>query len=179
MLRRLASALWEQPDALDALYAEDFAVAADVWSATSFTELRREAVEADRWNRLHPTEDQRVPFVREAFGDRTGPYVAATDYMRAFADQIREWVPGRPSEVSDVLVLASTAALDPLGPGAGELVRRGRDLSRREGTPTPLPWFAVLEGGVRSRGGALRRRGRFPRGRARSGALRGSVAAAL
>jgi pyruvate dehydrogenase E1 component len=77
------------------LLAEDFGVAADVWSATSFTELRREAVEADRWNRFHPTEDQRVPFVREAFGDRIGPFVAATDYMRAFADQIREWVPGR------------------------------------------------------------------------------------
>jgi pyruvate dehydrogenase E1 component len=77
------------------LLAEDFGVAADVWSATSFTELRRDAIEVDRWNRLHPTEDQRVPFVREAFGDRSGPFVAATDYMRAFADQIREWVPGR------------------------------------------------------------------------------------
>ncbi len=70
-------------------------MAADVWSATSFTELRRDAIEVDRWNRLHPTEDQRVPFVREAFGDGSGPFVAATDYMRSFADQIREWVPGR------------------------------------------------------------------------------------
>jgi pyruvate dehydrogenase E1 component len=77
------------------LLAEDFGVAADVWSATSFTELRRNAVEADRWNRLHPTVEQRAPFVGKAFGDRTGPFVAATDYMRAFADQIREWVPGR------------------------------------------------------------------------------------
>jgi DNA-binding NarL/FixJ family response regulator len=75
---------------------------------------------------------------------RGGDPVAARDAVTAWR---REWVPGRPSEVSDVLVLASAAALDPLGPGAGELVRRGRDLSRREGTPTPLPWFAVLEGG--------------------------------
>jgi pyruvate dehydrogenase E1 component len=49
----------------------------------------------ERWNRLHPTETPRVAFVEEAFGERTGPFVAATDYMRAFADQIREWVPGR------------------------------------------------------------------------------------
>ena len=77
------------------LLAEDFGVAADVWSVTSFTELRRDGIEVERWNRLHPTEDQRVPFVGEAFGDRSGPFVAATDYMRSFADQIREWVPGR------------------------------------------------------------------------------------
>lgn len=75
---------------------------------------------------------------------RGGDPVAARDAIAAWR---REWVPGRPSEVSDVLVLASAAALDPLEPGAGDLVRRGRDLCRREGTPTPLPWFAVLEGG--------------------------------
>jgi pyruvate dehydrogenase E1 component len=77
------------------LLASDFDVAADVWSVTSFTELRRDGIEVERWNRLHPTEEPRVPFVREAFGERTGPFVAATDYMRSFADQIREWVPGR------------------------------------------------------------------------------------
>ncbi len=58
-------------------------------------ELRRDAIEVDRWNRFHPTEDQRVPFVREALASAAGPFVAATDYMRSFADQIREWVPGR------------------------------------------------------------------------------------
>jgi pyruvate dehydrogenase E1 component len=77
------------------LLGEDFGVAADVWSATSFTELRRDGMAVERWNRLHPTETPRVAFVEEAFGERTGPFVAATDYMRAFADQIREWVPGR------------------------------------------------------------------------------------
>jgi pyruvate dehydrogenase E1 component len=74
------------------LLAEDFGVAADVWSATSFTELRRDAIEVDRWNRLHPTEDARVPFVRQAFGERSGPVVAATDYMRSYSDQIRPWI---------------------------------------------------------------------------------------
>ena len=77
------------------LLASDFGVVADVWSVTSFTELRRDGIEVERWNRLHPTETARVPFVREAFGDRAGPFVASTDYMRSFADQIREWVPGR------------------------------------------------------------------------------------
>ncbi len=77
------------------LLASDHGVVADVWSVTSFTELRRDGIEVERWNRLHPTETARVPFVREAFGDRAGPFVASTDYMRSFADQIREWVPGR------------------------------------------------------------------------------------
>jgi pyruvate dehydrogenase E1 component len=77
------------------LLASDFGVAADVWSATSFTELRRDGIDVERWNRLHPAEKRRRTYVQEAFGKRKGPVVAATDYMRAFADQIREWVPGR------------------------------------------------------------------------------------
>ncbi|WP_285138323.1 LuxR family transcriptional regulator [Microbacterium sp. lyk4-40-TSB-66] len=75
---------------------------------------------------------------------RGGDPVAAREAVAAWR---REWVPGRTSELADVLVLAGAAALDPLGPGAGDLVRHGRDLCRREGTPTPLPWFAVIEGG--------------------------------
>jgi pyruvate dehydrogenase E1 component len=77
------------------LLASDFGVTADVWSVTSFTELRRDGIEVERWNRLHPTEKTRAPYVSEAFGDAEGPFVAATDYVRSFADQIREWVPGR------------------------------------------------------------------------------------
>jgi pyruvate dehydrogenase E1 component len=77
------------------LLASDHGVPADVWSVTSFTELRRDGIEVERWNRLHPTDDARVPYVSEALGERSGPFVAATDYIRAFADQIREWVPGR------------------------------------------------------------------------------------
>jgi len=74
------------------LLREDFGVVADVWSATSFTELRREGMEAERWSRLHPTEEPRRSYVERCLGDREGPVIASTDYMRAFADQIRPWV---------------------------------------------------------------------------------------
>lgn len=75
---------------------------------------------------------------------RGGDPVAARDAVDAWR---RVWVSGRPSEVADTLVLAGAAALDPLGRGVSDLVRRGRDLCRREGTPAALPWFAVIEGG--------------------------------
>ncbi|GIX21760.1 MAG: hypothetical protein KatS3mg121_0543 [Gammaproteobacteria bacterium] len=67
-------------------------VAADVWSVTSFTELRREALDCDRYNLLHPTETPRVSYVERCLADAKGPAVAATDYMRSYADQIRAWV---------------------------------------------------------------------------------------
>ncbi|MHB1871034.1 MAG: pyruvate dehydrogenase (acetyl-transferring), homodimeric type [Steroidobacteraceae bacterium] len=73
----------------------DYGVRAEVFSVTSFSELRREALECDRWNLLHPGEPVRVPYVRECFAEAKGPIVASTDYMRAVADQIREWLPGR------------------------------------------------------------------------------------
>ena len=73
----------------------DFGVAADVWSVTSFTELRRDGIEVERWNMLHPTAEPRRAYVSERLGEREGPVVASTDYIRAFADQIRQWVPGR------------------------------------------------------------------------------------
>ncbi|MEA2247002.1 MAG: pyruvate dehydrogenase component [Solirubrobacteraceae bacterium] len=74
---------------------DDFGVASDIWSVTSFTELRREGMAADRWSRLHPGEEPRPSFVESSLAGRTGPVVASTDYMRAFADQIRPFVPGR------------------------------------------------------------------------------------
>jgi pyruvate dehydrogenase E1 component len=77
------------------LLETDFGVASDVWSVTSFTELRREGLEVERWNRLHPTEEQRVSWVEGSLAGRSGPFVAATDYVRTFADQIRPFVPGR------------------------------------------------------------------------------------
>ncbi len=77
------------------LLESDFGVAADVWSVTSFTELRRDGLEVERWNRLHPTAEPRAAYVESALAGRSGPFVAATDYMRAFADQIRPFVPGR------------------------------------------------------------------------------------
>jgi pyruvate dehydrogenase E1 component len=74
------------------LLAEDFGVAADVWSVTSFTELRREGIEIDRWNLLHPTDKPRRSHVERCLDGGDGPVVASTDYMRAFADQIRPFV---------------------------------------------------------------------------------------
>ena len=76
------------------LLSADFGVAADVWSVTSFTELRREGLETERWNRLHPTATPRRSHLETSFEGRQGPFVAASDYMRAFADQIRPFVPG-------------------------------------------------------------------------------------
>jgi pyruvate dehydrogenase E1 component len=77
------------------LLESDFGVAADVWSVTSFTELRRDGIEVERWNMLHPLEEPHQAYVASCLGDRDGPVIASTDYIRAFADQIRQWVPGR------------------------------------------------------------------------------------
>ena len=77
------------------LLEADFGIASDVWSVTSFTELRREGLEAERWNRLHPAEEPRTSWVESSLAGRGGPFVAATDYIRTFADQIRPFVPGR------------------------------------------------------------------------------------
>ncbi|WP_343232955.1 pyruvate dehydrogenase (acetyl-transferring), homodimeric type [Miltoncostaea marina] len=75
------------------LLEEDYGVGADVWSVTSFTELRREGMAAERWSRLHPTEEPRRAWVTERLAGREGPVVASTDYMRAFADGVRPFVP--------------------------------------------------------------------------------------
>jgi pyruvate dehydrogenase E1 component len=77
------------------LLESDFKVAADVWSVTSFSELRRDGIEVERWNMLHPLEKPRQAYVGECLADRRGPVVASTDYVRAVADQIRQWVPNR------------------------------------------------------------------------------------
>ncbi len=81
--------------ALDAqrLLREDWGIAADVWSATSWNELRREAVECEEHNLLHPGE-QRTPYVTQALTGTAGPLVAVSDWMRAVPDQISRWVPG-------------------------------------------------------------------------------------
>ncbi len=74
------------------LLEEDFGVLSDVWSVTSFSELRRDGIEAERWNMLHPAEAARVPYVESVLADRRGPVIASTDYLRAVPDQIRQWV---------------------------------------------------------------------------------------
>jgi pyruvate dehydrogenase E1 component len=63
-----------------------------LWSCPSFTELARDGYSCERWNRLHPTETARVPHVERCLQDAVGPVIAATDYMRSFAEQIRPWV---------------------------------------------------------------------------------------
>jgi pyruvate dehydrogenase E1 component len=74
---------------------DDFGIAADVWSATSFGELRKDGIACDRWNLLHPEESPRVPYVTEQLQSEGGPFIAASDFMRAYPDLIRNWVPGR------------------------------------------------------------------------------------
>ena len=71
---------------------DDFGVAADVWSCPSFTELRREGLAVQRWNMLHPEEKQREPHVSQCLDRATGPVVAASDYMKLYADQIRPFI---------------------------------------------------------------------------------------
>ncbi|HEX23261.1 MAG TPA: pyruvate dehydrogenase (acetyl-transferring), homodimeric type, partial [Chromatiales bacterium] len=77
------------------LLSADWGVDADIWSATSFTELAREARDCDRWNRLHPTEAPKLAYVAQCLDGRVGPVIAATDYIQDYADQIRKWVPER------------------------------------------------------------------------------------
>ncbi len=77
------------------ILAEKYNVAADLWSVTSYNELRREALKIERWNRLHPAEPAKVPYVQEVLGGTEGPIVAASDYMKAVQDQIAPWLPGR------------------------------------------------------------------------------------
>jgi len=75
------------------LLEKDWGVAADIWSATSFTELRRDGLAAERWNLLHPEDKARVPYVTQCLEKHAGPVVAASDYMKTFADQIRPFMP--------------------------------------------------------------------------------------
>jgi pyruvate dehydrogenase E1 component len=78
------------------LLAQDFGVAADVWSCPSFTELRRDGLAVQRWNLLHPNEDRRTSYVEQCLAGRPeGPVVATTDYLKAYADQIRPFVSRR------------------------------------------------------------------------------------
>ncbi len=77
------------------LLQKDFGVTADIWSATSFNELRREGLALERWNMLHPDAKPRVSYIEQCLAGREGPVIAASDYMKSFADQIRPFVPQR------------------------------------------------------------------------------------
>ncbi len=76
------------------LLAQDWGVQADVWSATSFNLLKRDGDDCERWNTLHPLEHKRVPFITKQLAGSEGPVIAATDYLRAYADQVRAFIPG-------------------------------------------------------------------------------------
>jgi len=85
------------PQALRAqeILAEKFKVPADVWSVTSYGQLRRDGVEVDRWNRLHPTAKEKTPYIVDLFGEGDTPIVAASDYMKVLPDGLSPWLPGR------------------------------------------------------------------------------------
>jgi pyruvate dehydrogenase E1 component len=90
-----AGTILREVEAAAQLLEQDYGVAADVWSVTSVNQLQREGKAAVRWNLLHPEETPRVPLVTQHLQEHSGPFVAATDYMKSYADQLREFVPGR------------------------------------------------------------------------------------
>jgi pyruvate dehydrogenase E1 component len=77
------------------LLEKDWGVSADIWSVTSFTELRREGMDVERWNLFNPDKKQKETYVGKLLSKAEGPVIASTDYMRSFADQIRNFVPNR------------------------------------------------------------------------------------
>ena len=78
------------------LLAQDWGVAANVWSCPSFNELARDGQDCDRWNLLHPTSEPRMPFIGQQLGPHAGPVIASTDYMKNYADQVRAFIPKNP-----------------------------------------------------------------------------------
>jgi len=71
-----------------------YVVISDVWSATSYQQLRDDALRCERWNRLHPESTPRVPFISQKLAKTKGPYIAATDYMKLVPDMVSRWIPG-------------------------------------------------------------------------------------
>ncbi|MDH5173433.1 MAG: pyruvate dehydrogenase (acetyl-transferring), homodimeric type, partial [Gammaproteobacteria bacterium] len=90
-----AGAILREVEAAAVILERDYAVAADVWSLTSVNQLQREGKAAVRWNMLHPQEEPRLPYLTRQLQGRAGPVVVATDYVKAYTDQLREFVPGR------------------------------------------------------------------------------------
>jgi pyruvate dehydrogenase E1 component len=88
-----SGAILQQVVAAQALLADKFGIAAEVYSAPSFQQLRREALEVERWNRLHPEEPARVPYVSQVLPADGGPVVIATDWLKAVPDLVARWLP--------------------------------------------------------------------------------------
>jgi pyruvate dehydrogenase E1 component len=74
------------------LLRDDWGVESDIWSAPSFNELRRDGIDCERWNLLHPMDEPRVPHVAACVSSKPGPVIAATDYMRIYADSVRPYI---------------------------------------------------------------------------------------
>jgi pyruvate dehydrogenase E1 component len=74
------------------ILAEKYNVATDVWSVTSYNELRRDALAVERWNRLHPSQQAKQPYILSALGSAPGPIIAASDYMKVVPDQLAPWL---------------------------------------------------------------------------------------
>jgi pyruvate dehydrogenase E1 component len=89
-----AGTILREVEAAAAILEQDFQVAADVWSLTSINELQREGKAVQRWNMLHPEDAPRVPYVTAQLQGEAGPFVAATDYLKSYSDQLREFIPG-------------------------------------------------------------------------------------
>ena len=87
-----AGTILREVEAAAAMLESDYGVSADVWSVTSFNQLRREGMEIERWNLLHPEAEQKRPWVWECLADTEGPVIASTDHMKLYADQIRPYV---------------------------------------------------------------------------------------
>jgi pyruvate dehydrogenase E1 component len=77
------------------ILSERYGIPADVWSVTSYNELRRDALSTERWNRLHPDQPERKPYILQALEGAEGPIVAASDYMKVMSDQLAPWIGAR------------------------------------------------------------------------------------
>ncbi len=88
-----SGAILREVEAAAEMLATEHGVSSEVWSVTSFTELRREGLDVERWNLLHPEADPKVPFITRALSGGKGPVIASTDYMKAVADGVRSYVP--------------------------------------------------------------------------------------
>ncbi len=89
-----SGAIMNEVLAAQKLLEEKYNVAVDVYSVTSYKELRRDGLDVERWNMLHPSEEPRVPYVTQVLADANGVFVAASDYMKVLPDSIAPWIPG-------------------------------------------------------------------------------------
>jgi len=89
-----AGTILREVEAAAEILEANYGIDADVWSLTSVNELQREGKAALRWNLLHPEDEPKVPYVTQQLQSQSGPFIAATDYMKSYTDQIREFVPG-------------------------------------------------------------------------------------